>query len=481
MDVSTSSGLLSSGLATSPPSTIGPGDSVSQVGSITGSPSTGEIPSPGEPPAKRSRKSSTRSAATQSTPQQWNDTLQNKFETQIAQITASQGLPLSWVENPEWENFLWEFLPGAHNLSQGRLTWIIIPRTLAVMQGVARGPLQGSMGTLQADGWSGINSVHTFTVRVHDASLEQKTADNLLLLRKDVIQTVQSDWKVEIIAFTTDASGEARKAHHLLAQEYPHIVTPDCFAHQVNLIVGDYFKVNKGFLQYSKDTTELIGWLQSKTYVLALIRQIQITNGGPFLAGHDIMRRNNPAQCQLVTGNKKAQEMAWEMIDIIQDSKFWAAITCIKSHLEPLAIAANITQAATCWLDQVMFTLGFLYYKFLQFTDPQDGAIRQVVLGSISEHWNKCDWQDVGLGCAILNPFVSLSSFHHIEQLSKNGILQLMQRLWTQFYNSNAPQELLTNINDYFDRKGSFIAVESVAVMHLNLAANEARTRIFLC
>ncbi|KAJ8086129.1 hypothetical protein PM082_004949 [Marasmius tenuissimus] len=160
MDVSTSSGLLSSGLATSPPSTIGPGDSVSQVGSITGSPSTGEIPSPGEPPAKRSRKSSTRSAATQSTPQQWNDTLQNKFETQIAQITASQGLPLSWVENPKWENFLWEFLPGAHNLSQGRLTWIIIPRTLAVMQGVARGPLQGSMGTLQADGWSGINSVH---------------------------------------------------------------------------------------------------------------------------------------------------------------------------------------------------------------------------------------------------------------------------------------------------------------------------------
>ncbi|KAJ8086128.1 hypothetical protein PM082_004948 [Marasmius tenuissimus] len=197
-----------------------------------------------------------------------------------------------------------------------------------------------------------------------------------------------------------------------------------------------------------------------------------------FLAGHDIMRRNNPAQCQLVTGNKKAQEMAWEMIDIIQDSKFWAAITCIKSHLEPLAIAANITQAATCWLDQVMFTLGFLYYKFLQFTDPQDGAIRQVVLGSISEHWNKCDWQDVGLGCAILNPFVSLSSFHHIEQLSKNGILQLMQRLWTQFYNSNAPQELLTNINDYFDHKGSFIAVESAAVMHLNLAANELKMLI---
>lgn len=49
----------------------------------------------------------------------------------------------------------------------------------------------------------------------------------------EVIQLVEQDWHIKVIAFSSDASGESRKARQLLLQLYPNLVVPDCFAHQV--------------------------------------------------------------------------------------------------------------------------------------------------------------------------------------------------------------------------------------------------------
>ncbi|KAG1883224.1 hypothetical protein F4604DRAFT_1575833, partial [Suillus subluteus] len=47
---------------------------------------------------------------------------------------------------------------------------------------------------------------------------------------------------------------------------------------KINLIVGDYFKSSGGtvYLAYSKKASDLISWLQSKTLVLATLRDIQL-------------------------------------------------------------------------------------------------------------------------------------------------------------------------------------------------------------
>jgi hypothetical protein len=70
-------------------------------------------------------------------------------------------------------------------------------------------------------------------VRVHDASGERKTAENLFQLMVEVIEQLRSEWGVTVVAFTTDASGESRKARKMLLACYPHLVCPDCYAHQV--------------------------------------------------------------------------------------------------------------------------------------------------------------------------------------------------------------------------------------------------------
>ncbi|KAG1724673.1 hypothetical protein EDB19DRAFT_1834081 [Suillus lakei] len=112
---------------------------------------------------------------------------------------------------------------------------------------------------------------------MRNVSSDQKTADHLKILILDVIKEVKGKWKATIIAITSDASGESRAARKRIIAEFPWFVAPDCFAHQINLVVGDYYKVpsTSQFLQYTKKATDLIAWLRSKTMVLAMLRDVQ--------------------------------------------------------------------------------------------------------------------------------------------------------------------------------------------------------------
>jgi hypothetical protein len=71
-------------------------------------------------------------------------------------------------------------------------------------------------------------------VRVHDASAERKTAENLFALLEDVLKNVQEEWGVIAVAVVTDASGESRKARRMLGKKYPSLVVIDCYSHQVS-------------------------------------------------------------------------------------------------------------------------------------------------------------------------------------------------------------------------------------------------------
>ena len=50
----------------------------------------------------------------------------------------------------------------------------------------------------------------------------------------DVIEELRSQWDINVVAFTTDASEESRKARKMLLACFPHLVCPDCYAHQVS-------------------------------------------------------------------------------------------------------------------------------------------------------------------------------------------------------------------------------------------------------
>lgn len=72
-------------------------------------------------------------------------------------------------------------------------------------------------------------------VRVIDATNEAKTAINLKAHVLNTIHILETDWKVTVIGFASDASGESRKARADLGKEFPYLFVPDCLAHQVKL------------------------------------------------------------------------------------------------------------------------------------------------------------------------------------------------------------------------------------------------------
>jgi hypothetical protein len=90
----------------------------------------------------------------------WPPEYQTKFEERIARLTVSAGLPLSWVDNPEWIDFIKDFLPFAWSPLRKVLTNRLIPTAAKNHQNVAKAAAKGQNTTLQADGWMGVNFHH---------------------------------------------------------------------------------------------------------------------------------------------------------------------------------------------------------------------------------------------------------------------------------------------------------------------------------
>jgi hypothetical protein len=90
----------------------------------------------------------------------WSPELQATFETCLGRLTAAAGLPLSWVDNPEWIDFVHRFLPDAKSPSRKVLTTRLIPQAVKSYREIAKGSSKGQNATIQADGWTGSNFHH---------------------------------------------------------------------------------------------------------------------------------------------------------------------------------------------------------------------------------------------------------------------------------------------------------------------------------
>ena len=86
-------------------------------------------------------------------------------------------------------------------------------------------------------------------MKVFEIFSESRTARNLLNHIEEVLNILKQDWNVSIVAFTSDASEESRRARADLVKKYPSIFGPDCYAHQVFvLIINIIFTFNIYFL-----------------------------------------------------------------------------------------------------------------------------------------------------------------------------------------------------------------------------------------
>jgi hypothetical protein len=137
---------------------------------------------------------------------------------------------------------------------------------------------------------------------------------------------------------------------------------------------------------------------------------------------------------------------------------FKYSIICrVKNHLEPLAVAINISQSAHCRLDQVLLVFGLLHHRYttLKNQQPEDERACNAILESLERRWAKAD-QDVFVAAVILNPLHKIAPFAKSVMFSAAGVYTLLSRLWTRFYKDQPPPGLLAEMRSYFDNKGQY-------------------------
>ncbi|KAH9884320.1 ribonuclease H-like domain-containing protein [Cubamyces lactineus] len=264
-------------------------------------------------------------------------------------------------------------------------------------------------------------------------------------------------------------------------------------------VVHDYFACKAPIFEWTKQADEVIRWLRSRTYLLALLRDIQMSTPGfqgqpktvirgvatrwtsHYLAYRRLLELQPALQLLArdsrlyLSGNAESHAKTQHMLPIIQDGLFWHSVLQVKKHLEPLAIATNVTQSDNCRLDEVLITFGVLLHAFDSLDDTQQ-IITDAVTASLEKRWDKSD-QDVFIAAVILNPFIRTQPFRQLPELfTPAAIYLLLERLWTRFYpETSVPDDFYTSVKSYLSEDGQFATLSKTMTAVTNAAKAHIR------
>ena len=127
-------------------------------------------------------------------------------------------------------------------------------------------------------------------------------------------------------------------------------------------------------------------------------------------------------------------------------------------HLEPLAIAANITQASNTRLYHVLTTLANLYRIYSNLNLEEDAETREQVLASLEKRWAAAD-QDPFIAAVVLNPFLRgdlRNLFGKHVSLTPIGLCNMLKRLLSRVFKMNADADFQAAFMDYYNGRNEF-------------------------
>ena len=131
-------------------------------------------------------------------------------------------------------------------------------------------------------------------------------------------------------------------------------------------------------------------------------------------------------------------------------------------NLEPLTIAANVTQGVNVHCDQVLLLLGKLYHTFTinhEYFDDTGEAVDvgpvPSITNSINKHWAKAD-QDLFIVTFYLNPYLNKDLLNP-SLLSAASIMGILCCLYICIFGvDSTPAAFLEEIFDYHQWQAMF-------------------------
>ncbi|KIK74275.1 hypothetical protein PAXRUDRAFT_836014 [Paxillus rubicundulus Ve08.2h10] len=204
----------------------------------------------------------------------WPNSYQAEFAADLCRLMLVCNVAWWAVDQPYWRRFFEKWMPSAllpgSKLLSGR---ILDEEAAKVVEGM-KSKVKDRFATGQCNGWKNIvkSSIVASTINVEhvpyllntfDISGKPKTAENLLEIVSSEIKYSMDVLRVKIVAWLSDAGGDSAKMRRLLVCKMPHIIVIDCWSHQVNLIVGDIFKIKGIFAKIIDDALEVVKWFNN--------------------------------------------------------------------------------------------------------------------------------------------------------------------------------------------------------------------------
>ncbi|KZP22974.1 hypothetical protein FIBSPDRAFT_737980 [Athelia psychrophila] len=316
--------------------------------------------------------------------------------------------------------------------------------------------------------------------KLYTLDLIEVTGDNkhgiaMAIQFGEIIDHIEEEFRCVVVYLTTDSDGRAKKGRIILGKERPWMLVPSCWAHQFQLILGDYFKVYEYGARISEEATDLIGWINNHGKVRMIFddaqKRISLGNTGRAVvlsylntnltrwtthciafmrlllvkwALQNAVTELHPAIIKAQVGAATSTEHrrltadAEEHCNVIEDYSFWNGLEQVVGDIEPICYGANINQKDSTRLDQILLTLAGMY---LHFSDHPEPEVAAAMKKRLEKCWKDCD-QQIFILALVLNPFEGLTRFGDsagLNHIKLNGMV-LRERLCGRPDNLDGPE-----------------------------------------
>lgn len=143
------------------------------------------------------------------------------------------------------------------------------------------------------------------------------------------------------------------------------------------------------------------------------------------------------------------------------------------THLEPLAIAANISQAAHTRLDHCLLAFGNLFRIFLNPEVLEN--VRVGLLASFEKHWAKTPNQEVYIITVFLNPYIHSCCFNSTA-ITHADLYSMASQIFERVFETHADVNFLEAFMDYYAGEKEF----SPSRMNLELVKQLYNEKVYL-
>ncbi|KAF5354536.1 hypothetical protein D9758_011245 [Tetrapyrgos nigripes] len=436
----------------------------------------------------------------------FNDEQRKAIHVQFLRATLSANLKFNWVEDPEIKTLFEMFqaladdvIPSAKQLSTSLLDAEYELVKEEVKQDVKdKDVVCDGVKDISKNSLTGVNISVDFQphlIDLYNSTPDKKDGLSMCESFEKMIDSAESVYGCRIVALGTDNDGGSRAGRNLIGERRPWLFTFPCIAHQGQLILHDYLKVNPEANQTAEDATDLVGWFNNHGRVRVIFDEEQLKANHKILSYilanltrwtthvisfHRLEEIEQPLRIAALShrddvigaqvGAEKnirnasaLRSAATEHLDLINDNNFWRRLHGVVEDLEPICYATNIFQSDRARPDVVLLAFVGLYLHFKNHTDKQ---LSLAMTKRLEKRWKSFD-QHLLIAALILNPYERLDHFGPDANANPFGLNSLISELYKKYANRPVPDSLdLDEVNDLGEERRKCLQSISTAVTH---------------